>query len=292
MISLPAPFAWYLPPTSLKKKTTFANTMNTSDSSIRKTVLPTQLQRTKHSRNMFEIKRYSEADKEVWNVHVEQARNATFLLNRSYMDYHSDRFHDHSLMIFRNGKLYALLPANEAGDTFFSHQGLTYAGLLTTEHASAEDICQVFVAINTYLKQAGFRKCIYKPIPWIYQQQPAEEDLYALFKECHAQICARNIAAVIDMKHPPKWYNIRKHLNRKPDEHLSCPSRSYPARDAQIESIFPRQHQAVCCPIRNRQDVRRNRFIHQQESGPHAVHLRIRRRKAVACTRRIVSGSH
>ena len=81
---------------------------------------------------MFEIKRYSEADKEVWNAHVEQARNATFLLNRSYMDYHSDRFHDHSLMIFRNGKLYALLPANEAGDTFFSHQGLTYAGLLTT----------------------------------------------------------------------------------------------------------------------------------------------------------------
>ena len=114
---------------------------------------------------MFEIKRYSEADKEVWNAHVEQARNATFLLNRSYMDYHSDRFHDHSLMIFRNGKLYALLPANEAGDTFFSHQGLTYAGLLTTEHASAEDICQVFIAINTYLKQAGFRKCIYKPIP-------------------------------------------------------------------------------------------------------------------------------
>ena len=62
---------------------------------------------------MFEIKRYSEADKEVWNVHVEQARNATFLLNRSYMDYHSDRFHDHSLMIFRNGNLYDLLPANE-----------------------------------------------------------------------------------------------------------------------------------------------------------------------------------
>ena len=61
-------------------------------------------------------------------------------------------------MIFRNGKLYALLPANEAGDTFFSHQGLTYAGLLTTEHASAEDICQVFVSINTYLKQAGVRQ--------------------------------------------------------------------------------------------------------------------------------------
>ncbi len=164
---------------------------------------------------MFEIRKYNDADKEAWNAFVEHARNATFLLNRSYMDYHSDRFHDHSLMIFHNNKLYALLPANEDGDIFYSHQGLTYAGLLTTEHASTDNICQVFVAINTYLKQAGFRKCIYKPIPWIYQQQPAEEDLYALFKECQAQICARNIAAVIDLKHPLKWYNIRKSGARK-----------------------------------------------------------------------------
>ena len=109
---------------------------------------------------MFEIRKYNDADKEVWNAYVEHARNATFLLNRSYMDYHSDRFHDHSLMIFHNNKLYALLPANEDGDIFYSHQGLTYAGLLTTGHASAENICQVFVAINMYLKQAGFRKCI------------------------------------------------------------------------------------------------------------------------------------
>ena len=109
---------------------------------------------------MFEIRKYTDADKEAWNAFVDQSRNATFLLNRSYMDYHSDRFHDHSLMIFHNNKLYALLPANEDGDIFYSHQGLTYAGLLTTGHASAENICQVFVAINTYLKQAGFRKCM------------------------------------------------------------------------------------------------------------------------------------
>ena len=54
---------------------------------------------------MFEIRKYNDADKEVWNAYVEHARNATFLLNRSYMDYHSDRFHDHSLMIFHTNKL-------------------------------------------------------------------------------------------------------------------------------------------------------------------------------------------
>ena len=98
---------------------------------------------------MFEIRKYNDADKEVWNAYVEHARNATFLLNRSYMDYHSDRFHDHSLMIFHNNKLYALLPANEDGDVFYSHQGLTYAGLLTTGHASAENICQVSASAST-----------------------------------------------------------------------------------------------------------------------------------------------
>lgn len=174
------------------------------------------LEYTKERAVMITIKRYdSTTDRERWNQFVALSKQATFLLHRSYMDYHSDRFHDHSLMIFRNDKLYALLPANENGDTFYSHQGLTYAGLITNEKASAEDVCLVFVAINEYLKQAGFRKCIYKPIPWIYQQQPAEEDLYALFKECHAQICVRNISAVINLKHPLKWYNIRKSGARK-----------------------------------------------------------------------------
>lgn len=159
---------------------------------------------------MFEIKRYSDADKEVWNAYVEQARNATFLFNRNYMDYHSDRFKDYSLMFYKNGKLYAILPANQNGSTFYSHQGLTYGGLLTTEKATADNICEVFVALNSYLRGNGFKKVIYKPIPWIYSQTPAEEDLYALFKVCHAQIIVRNISSIIQLQHPLKWFNIRK----------------------------------------------------------------------------------
>lgn len=160
---------------------------------------------------MIEIKRYNpQCDKEEWNLFVAQSKQGTFLLNRDYMDYHQDRFKDCSLLVFRNKKLYALLPGNENGDTFFSHQGLTYAGLITNEKATTDDVCQVFVAINGFLKGHGFTKVIYKPSPWIYHQIPAEEDLYALFKECQAQITVRNIAAVIDLRHPVKWYNIRK----------------------------------------------------------------------------------
>ncbi len=158
----------------------------------------------------FDIKRYDgDKDKEVWNQFVKTSKQGTFLLDRSYMDYHSDRFADHSLLIYRQGKLYALLPANERDHTLYSHQGLTYAGLLTTSKATTEDICQVFIAINAYLKSAGFQKVIYKDIPWIYHQIPAEEDLYAIVKECHAHIAVRNIASVIDMNHSLKWRRDR-----------------------------------------------------------------------------------
>jgi len=175
---------------------------------------------------IFEIKRYNrDQNLEEWNQFVKNSKQGTFLLDRSYMDYHSDRFTDHSLLVYRQGKLYALLPANERDHTLYSHQGLTYAGLLTTNKATAEDICEVFVAIRQYLKSLGFQKMVYKPIPWIYHQIPAEEDLYALFKECQAQISVRNISAVIDLRHPLKWYNIRKQGAKKAFNqhiHIEC----------------------------------------------------------------------
>ncbi len=164
----------------------------------------------------FDIKRYNgENDQKEWDLFVKNSKQGTFLLERSYMDYHSDRFHDHSLMIYKNDKLYAILPGNEADHTFYSHQGLTYGGLITNSKATADDVCKVFAQINQYLKQQGFQKVIYKSVPRIYHQLPAEEDLYALFKECRAQICARNISAVIDLQHSLKWYNIRKQGAKK-----------------------------------------------------------------------------
>lgn len=158
----------------------------------------------------FEIKRYNgEKNLEEWNLFVKNSKQGTFLLDRLYMDYHSDRFTDHSLMIYKNDKLYALLPGNEADGIFYSHQGLTYGGLLTTSKTSAEEVCKIFVALNAYLRAEGFQKVIYKAIPWIYQQIPAEEDLYAIVKECHAQLIVRNIASVVDMSHPLKWNRDR-----------------------------------------------------------------------------------
>ena len=62
---------------------------------------------------MFDIIRYTPAMADEWNRFVATSKNGTFLFFRDYMDYHADRFRDHSLMFYRDGGLFALLPANE-----------------------------------------------------------------------------------------------------------------------------------------------------------------------------------
>ncbi|WP_449020470.1 GNAT family N-acetyltransferase [Prevotella jejuni] len=148
---------------------------------------------------MIEVKQYTQKQAQEWNDFIEQSRQGTFLFNRSYMDYHADRFQDASLMIYRKEQLYALLPANRLGDTLYSHQGLTYGGLITKKQATTAEICEVFIRINEYLYHSGVQRVIYKPTPWIYHCYPAEEDLYALTYICHAQLTSRDISSTIPL---------------------------------------------------------------------------------------------
>lgn len=163
----------------------------------------------------MEIRRYRREDKELWNSFVSKARNATFLFDRNYMDYHDDRFDDNSFMFYHKGKLKAVLPANVAGDTLYSHQGLTYGGLLLDKKATVEDVLECFDSLNSWLRKNGISKVVYKALPWIYQQYPSEEDLYALTWKCKAQLISRNIASTIIIDNKLKFAESRKSGIRK-----------------------------------------------------------------------------
>lgn len=163
---------------------------------------------------MFEIKRYTSLDKEKWNAFVSKAKNATFLFYREYMDYHADRFSDYSLMVFRKEKLYALLPANRVESTLYSHQGLTYGGLVLDFKATTEDVLLAFKQINIFLKQSNIYQVIYKAIPSIYHIVPSQEDLYALFR-LGAQLIERNISSTIIQKNAIRFTESRKSGLRK-----------------------------------------------------------------------------
>lgn len=130
------------------------------------------------------IERYSPADRAEWDDFVARSRNGTFLLQRGYLDYHSDRFRDCSWMAYQNGKLRAILPANidDAG-TLHSHQGLTYGGWITpVGHLDGEDLLEIFGRALEVWSKEGIRELDYKRIPYIYCRTPADEDLYALFR--------------------------------------------------------------------------------------------------------------
>lgn len=164
---------------------------------------------------MFEIRPYTAADAGEWNRFVEQSRQGTFLFNRGYMDYHSNRFCDCSLVVGHKGHPCALLPANRSGDTAYSHQGLTYGGLLTSPKAKAADVMEMFGDINKWLQSQGFRHVVYKAMPWIYHRIPAEEDLYALTQVCHARLASREISSTILLQSRMRFEESRRSGIRK-----------------------------------------------------------------------------
>lgn len=79
---------------------------------------------------VLQVIKYSPKYYDSWNEFVLNSVNGTFLFHRDFMEYHSDRFDDYSLMVFDNDKLVAVFPANIHENTVYSHQGLTYGGLV------------------------------------------------------------------------------------------------------------------------------------------------------------------
>lgn len=136
---------------------------------------------------MIQICRYSPDQKEVWDAFVAASKNGTFLFRRDYMDYHADRFSDHSLL-FRDerGRIVALLPGNEVtGDgtaAYHSHQGLTYGGFILSPRSRAEEVLALFDTLLPYLREQGFSSLHYKQVPTIYHLCPAQEEDYALWR--------------------------------------------------------------------------------------------------------------
>lgn len=160
------------------------------------------------------ICRYSSTNEALWNTFIAEAKNGLFLFDRGYMEYHSDRFTDHSLLFFNGDELLAVLPATQQSDTLTSHAGLTYGGFVLHKRAGASFVLGCIEALTIYLKEQGIQTLVYKAIPAIYHQLPAQEDLYGLFRK-GAILYRRDISSVLDLSNKPAYtkgtkYNLSK----------------------------------------------------------------------------------
>ena len=173
---------------------------------------------------------YSAAYKEMWDDFVRNAKNATFLLERDFMDYHADRFFDCSVMVFDGdmghgevskpeecGRLRAVMPANwvESERTVYSHQGLTYGGLIVDVEVTQQEVLTYMQVILQYCRDMlQAQKLIYKPIPYIYSTYPTGEDLYALFR-AGGTLLSRSVSSVIALRSQIRMRTLRLRQAKK-----------------------------------------------------------------------------
>lgn len=146
---------------------------------------------------MIVVERYRPEMLTHWNEFVADSRNGTFLLDRRYLEYHHDRFTDHSLVLMgEDGRTMGLLPANQHEGALYSHGGLSYGGLVLGARSGTVATLEMFDALRGYMRTNALSVLHYKTIPWIYHRQPAEEDRYALFR-VGATLTRRDVLSVV-----------------------------------------------------------------------------------------------
>ena len=133
------------------------------------------------------------------------------------MEYHRDRFEDYSLVVQKDQKMVALLPANRKGAEVHSHQGLTYGGLLLGKKLKFNETLLIFQAVLQYLHVEGIETLHIKLIPANYHKIPSDELEYLLFIS-EATLTRVDVSSVIEQAAKLKIQSNRLQGVKKADK--------------------------------------------------------------------------
>ncbi|MCG2611010.1 GNAT family N-acetyltransferase [Flavobacterium sp. SM15] len=157
----------------------------------------------------YTVRKYQKSDYALWNEFIAQSKNATFLFHRDFMEYHSDRFEDFSLLVFESEKLIACLAANKKENEIFSHQGLSYGGVLVKKDIRIKEYTLVFKAILKFMSDHQLNQFSLKMLPKIYHKTISEEIDYVAFL-AGADVVRSDVYLVIDNSEKYKPNRNRK----------------------------------------------------------------------------------
>ncbi|MDB9828677.1 GNAT family N-acetyltransferase [Flavobacteriaceae bacterium] len=162
----------------------------------------------------YRVEKYTKENHLAWDTFISGAKNATFLFARDFMEYHSDRFTDYSLLVYKDDMLYAVLPANIVGDKLYSHKGLTYGSLVLSKSAKLLYTFEAFKALLAFLDAKAISSLELRNIPTFYNTMPSDELSYFLFK-ANATLIKRDALMVIDTSTKIKFQkNRREGINK------------------------------------------------------------------------------
>ena len=157
----------------------------------------------------YHIQIYKAEFYSTWNNFVAHAKNATFLFHRDFMEYHQDRFEDYSLLIFdEKNYLKAILPANKVENKLYSHQGLTYGGLVLNQKTRIQEVIEIVHSVLKFLNENGVSSLQMKQLPTIYHESPSDEMEYLSFI-LNAKLIRRDSLSVINLETDFEFSNSR-----------------------------------------------------------------------------------
>ncbi|WP_206678941.1 GNAT family N-acetyltransferase [Pseudomonas sp. SST3] len=88
----------------------------------------------------------------------------------------------------------------------------------------------IFDALKAHYKDLGAVDLVYKCIPSVFTRYPAEEDLYALFRN-NAKLFRRDVSSVIEIARAPKLSDSRKCVIKKAEKNAVTFSSSVSTAD-------------------------------------------------------------
>ncbi len=135
----------------------------------------------------LEIVRFTQSDREAWEEFAWSSNNGTIFHTRQFLSYHpKDRFVDHSLIFFKDGKRIAQLPAVDfkEGDKriLISHRGASYGGFICKDTLSIKDSFTMVKALVEYLKSEKFDGVDITPVPQVYMRRPSNYIDFAMIQ--------------------------------------------------------------------------------------------------------------
>lgn len=149
-----------------------------------------------------------------WDGLVKSSSKGHFMFQRSYMDYHEDRFEDASLLFEKKGKIVAVFPANRKEDGLFSHQGLTFGGIIHASSLSVQEVEVILGLIIEHAKSKEIKDLHYKAVPEFYHRSACCEDLFALSRKGFSLV-RRDVSSLVNLHNPVPFSKDRRYRLNK-----------------------------------------------------------------------------
>ena len=144
---------------------------------------------------MMRIEKYDESLQLEWDGFIDRSINGLFQHKRSFINYHGDKFDDHSLMIYDGNRLLGCIAGVVKGEVYVSHPGLGLSEIIVKK-GSTRKYRAILVELLTYLSSLELTELVVRTLPQQYKSQSTSSiDFY--FHANNVQVAGTKLSMVM-----------------------------------------------------------------------------------------------